>query len=56
MTYISPYNDEEVAAGQGTIGYEMLYQISRYNLKKLDAVFVPVGGGGLIGGIASYIK
>ncbi|MEQ8424112.1 MAG: pyridoxal-phosphate dependent enzyme, partial [Cyclobacteriaceae bacterium] len=49
--YISPYNDEEVIAGQGTIGVELHRQ-----LPDLDAVLVSVGGGGLIAGIASYLK
>lgn len=51
MTYISPYNDLQVAAGQGTIGVEL----SR-RLDKIDAVFVSLGGGGLISGIAGYLK
>jgi threonine dehydratase len=51
MTYVPPYNDPLVIAGQGTIALELLQQ-----LPDLDAVFVSVGGGGLIGGIASYIK
>ncbi len=51
MTYVPPYNDPLVIAGQGTIGVELLQQ-----LPDLDAVFVSVGGGGLIGGIASYVK
>ena len=51
MTYISPYNDLQVAAGQGTIGVELSYQ-----LDKVDAVFVSLGGGGLISGIAGYLK
>lgn len=49
--YISPYNDEEVIAGQGTIGVELFRQ-----LPALDAVFVSIGGGGLIAGIAAYLK
>lgn len=49
--FISPYNDVDVIAGQGTIGLELLQQ-----LPQLDAVFVAVGGGGLIGGIAAYVK
>jgi threonine dehydratase len=52
LTFIHPYDDPEVIAGQGTIGLEILKQHN----KRLDAVFVPVGGGGLIGGIAVYIK
>lgn len=50
-TYISPYNDPEIIAGQGTIGIELIKQ-----LPKMDAVIVPVGGGGLISGIAGYLK
>ena len=50
-TFIHPFNDEEVIAGQGTIALEVLKQI-----KNLDAVVVPVGGGGLISGIAYTIK
>jgi threonine dehydratase len=49
--YLSPYNDLEVVAGQGTIGLEILAQ-----RPAVDAVIVSVGGGGLIGGIASYLK
>jgi threonine dehydratase len=49
--FISPYNDLEVIAGQGTIALELLQQTS-----SLDAVFVAVGGGGLIGGIGAYLK
>src|SRR5260370_39155088 len=49
--YISPYNDLDVVAGQGTIAVELHRQ-----LPGLDAVFVAVGGGGLIGGIGAYLK
>jgi threonine dehydratase len=49
--FISPYNDRDVLAGQGTIAVELLEQLPR-----LDAVFVAVGGGGLIGGIGAYLK
>jgi threonine dehydratase len=52
MVPIHPFNDELVIAGQGTIADELL----RQNPGRLDAVFVPVGGGGLIAGIALYIK
>jgi threonine dehydratase len=51
LPYISPYNDVEVVAGQGTIGMELLEQ-----LPDIDAVFVSVGGGGLIGGIGTALK
>ena len=49
--FISPYNDLDVAAGQGTIAVELLRQAG-----PLDAIFVAVGGGGLIGGIGAYCK
>ncbi len=48
--YISPYNDPQIIGGQGTIAIELLRQAVR-----MDAVFVPVGGGGLIAGIAGYL-
>lgn len=51
QVYVSPYNDEEVIAGQGTIGIELCRQVP-----ELDAVFVSIGGGGLIAGIATYLK
>lgn len=51
VPYISPYNDFNVIAGQGTIGLELLQQ-----LPQLDIVLASVGGGGLISGIASYCK
>lgn len=49
--YVSPYNDADVIAGQGTIAVELLRQ-----LPALDAVFIAVGGGGLIGGIGAHLK
>jgi threonine dehydratase len=49
--FISPYNDVEVMAGQGTIAVELQRQLAY-----MDAVFVAVGGGGLIGGIGAYMK
>ncbi len=52
LTYVHPYDDPLVIAGQGTIGMEILRQFQH----PIDAVFVPVGGGGLIAGIAAYIK
>jgi threonine dehydratase len=51
MTYISPYNDLQVVGGQGTVGVELHRQ-----LPQIDAVFVSLGGGGLISGIAAYLK
>lgn len=50
-TFIHPFDDDEVIAGQGTIGLEMLDQ-----LPDADAVVVPIGGGGLISGVATAIK
>jgi threonine dehydratase len=52
LVFVHPYDDPDVIAGQGTIGMEILRQATQ----PLDAVFVAVGGGGLISGIASYIK
>ena len=51
MTFIHPFNDDEVIAGQGTIGLEILDQLA-----DVDAVICPVGGGGLISGVAYAIK
>lgn len=51
--FIAPYDDPYTIAGQGTIGAEILRQC---NMDKLDAVFVPIGGGGLVAGVAAYIK
>ena len=52
LIFIPPYDDPDVIAGQGTVGMEILSQHSH----PLQAVFVPVGGGGLIAGVAAYIK
>jgi threonine dehydratase len=52
LTFVHPYDDPEVIAGQGTIGMEIL----RQHAAPIDAIFVPVGGGGLISGIAAYVK
>jgi len=52
LTYIHPYDDPDVIAGQGTIAMEIL----RQRTASLDVVFVPVGGGGLCAGVAAYIK
>lgn len=52
FVYIHPYDDPEVIAGQGTVAMEILRQYQG----PIDAIFVPVGGGGLIAGIAAYVK
>jgi len=52
LVFVHPYDDPEVIAGQGTIGMEIV----RQHPGALDAIFVPIGGGGLIAGIASYVK
>src|SRR3990167_139632 len=52
LTFVHPYDDPEVIAGQGTVGLEILKQ----HTDALHAIFVPVGGGGLISGIAAYVK
>ena len=52
MVFVHPFDDVDVIAGQGTVGLEIVRQTAG----ELDAVFVPIGGGGLIAGIAVYIK
>jgi threonine dehydratase len=52
LTFVHPYDDPEVIAGQGTIAMEML----RQHAETIDAIFCPVGGGGLIAGVAAYVK
>ena len=52
FAFVHPFDDPDVIAGQGTIGKEILDECD----KKIDAVFVPVGGGGLIAGVGAYIK
>lgn len=51
MFYLSPYNDDEVVAGQGSCGVEIVE-----DLEDVDAVFIAVGGGGLIGGVGAVLK
>jgi threonine dehydratase len=52
LTFIHPYDDPDVIAGQGTIAMEIL----RQHQAPIDAIFVAIGGGGMIGGIAAYVK
>src|SRR3954452_2499754 len=52
LVFVHPYDDPDVIAGQGTIGMEIV----RQHPGPIDAIFVPVGGGGLISGIAAYVK
>ncbi len=52
LVFIHPFDDPDVIAGQGTIGMEILQQAE----EDIDAIFVPIGGGGLIAGIATYVK
>jgi threonine dehydratase len=60
LTFIHPFDDPDVIAGQGTIGLEILRQMqslpASVTSKKIDAVFVAIGGGGLISGVANCIK
>ncbi len=51
LVYVSPYNDQHIVAGQGTVAVELLEQA-----ENLDAVFISVGGGGLIAGMGTYLK
>ncbi len=52
LTFVHPFDDPDVIAGQGTVGMEILQQ----HPQPLHAIFVPVGGGGLLAGVAAYIK
>ena len=52
LTFVHPYDDPDVIAGQGTIGMEIL----RQHGQPIHAIFVPIGGGGLISGVAAFIK
>lgn len=52
LAFIHPYDDPDVIAGQGTVAVEILRQYP----EKIDAIFIPVGGGGLIAGMATFIK
>lgn len=52
LTFVHPYDDPDVIAGQGTIGMEILRQHSQ----PIHAIFVPIGGGGLISGVAAFVK
>ena len=52
LTFVHPFNDPDVIAGQGTIGMEIL----RQHAEPIHAIFVPVGGGGILAGIAAYVK
>lgn len=52
LAYVHPYDDADVIAGQGTVGMEIV----RQHPDPIEAIFVPVGGGGLLAGIAAYVK
>ncbi len=52
LTFVHPFDDPDVIAGQGTVGMEIV----RQHQQPLDALFVPVGGGGLLAGVAAYVK
>ncbi|MFZ5503701.1 MAG: threonine ammonia-lyase, biosynthetic [Pseudomonadota bacterium] len=52
MTFVHPYDDPDVIAGQGTIGMEIL----RQHTQSIHAIFVAIGGGGLISGVGAYVK
>ena len=63
LTFVHPFDDPDVIAGQGTIAMEILRQVqalgspeSGLKIEQLDAVFVAIGGGGLVSGVANYIK
>ena len=52
LSYVHPYDDIDVIAGQGTVALEILKQ----HPENIDAIFIPIGGGGLVAGMAAYIK
>ncbi len=56
LCFVHPFDDPDVIAGQGTIAMEILRQLQSLGSTRLDAVFVAIGGGGLISGVANYIK
>jgi threonine dehydratase len=56
LTFVHPFDDPDVIAGQGTVGMEVLRQHHRQEDGPLHAIFVAVGGGGLIAGVGAYVK
>ncbi len=56
LTFVHPFDDPDVIAGQGTVGMEILRQHHVPEYGPLHAIFVPIGGGGLIAGVAAYVK
>ncbi|WP_394680575.1 threonine ammonia-lyase, biosynthetic [uncultured Comamonas sp.] len=56
LTFVHPFDDPDVIAGQGTIAMEIMRQVQKIGSSPLNAVFVAIGGGGLIAGVANYIK
>ncbi|MFM6986490.1 MAG: threonine ammonia-lyase, biosynthetic [Hydrogenophaga sp.] len=56
LTFVHPFDDPYVIAGQGTIAMEVMRQVQALGSGRLDAVFVAIGGGGLIAGVTNYIK
>lgn len=56
LTFVHPFDDPDVIAGQGTVAMEVLRQLQSLGSDRLDAIFVAIGGGGLISGVANYIK
>jgi threonine dehydratase len=56
LTFVHPFDDPDVIAGQGTVGMEILRQHHIPEFGPLHAIFVPIGGGGLIAGVAAYVK
>jgi len=56
LTFVHPFDDPDVIAGQGTVAMELLRQHHPREHGPLDAIFCPIGGGGLISGVAAYVK
>lgn len=55
QTFVPPYDDFDVIAGQGTVGKEILQQAQSQGVGQIDAIYVPVGGGGLMAGVAAWV-
>ncbi|MGX6971013.1 threonine ammonia-lyase IlvA [Vagococcus bubulae] len=56
LTFINPFDDENIIAGQGTVALEIVEQLNKKQASPADYVFTPIGGGGLISGVSAYFK
>lgn len=56
LTFINPFDDENIIAGQGTVALEIVNQLEKKQESPADYVFTPIGGGGLVSGVSAYFK